>query len=87
MITRENSGMTWISRRHFLGSAALFAATRKLKVVVTGGHPGDPEYGCGGTVARFVGAEHEVVLLGVRSRIRPRGARDGWRRRGGRVSC
>ena len=22
---------------------------RKLKVVVTGGHPGDPEYGCGGT--------------------------------------
>jgi hypothetical protein len=26
---------------------------RKLKIMVTGGHPGDPEYGCGGTVARF----------------------------------
>ncbi len=36
---------------------------RKLKVVVTGGHPGDPEYGCGGTVARFTGLGHEVVLL------------------------
>jgi N-acetylglucosamine malate deacetylase 1 len=24
-----------------------------LKIMVTGGHPGDPEYGCGGTVARF----------------------------------
>jgi len=24
---------------------------RKLKIVVTGGHPGDPEYGCGGTIA------------------------------------
>src|SRR5271157_1709825 len=26
---------------------------RKLKVIVTGGHPGDPEYGCGGTIARY----------------------------------
>src|SRR5690348_12969607 len=36
---------------------------RKLKVVVTGGHPGDPEYGCGGTVARYTDLGHEVVLL------------------------
>jgi LmbE family N-acetylglucosaminyl deacetylase len=36
---------------------------RKLKIVVTGGHPGDPEYGCGGTVARLTAAGHEVVLL------------------------
>ncbi|MGO8931432.1 MAG: PIG-L deacetylase family protein [Limisphaerales bacterium] len=35
----------------------------KLKVVVTGGHPGDPEYGCGGTIARYTGLGHEVVLL------------------------
>ncbi len=35
----------------------------KLKIVVTGGHPGDPEYGCGGTVARFTARGHEVVLL------------------------
>lgn len=36
---------------------------RKLKVVVAGGHPGDPEYGCGGTIARYAGMGHEVVLL------------------------
>jgi N-acetylglucosamine malate deacetylase 1 len=37
--------------------------SRKLKIIVTGGHPGDPEYGCGGTVARFTSLGHEVVLL------------------------
>src|SRR6266849_593427 len=35
----------------------------KLKVVVTGGHPGDPEYGCGGTIARYSDLGPEVVLL------------------------
>ena len=35
----------------------------KLKVIVTGGHPGDPEYGCGGTIARYTDLGHEVVLL------------------------
>src|ERR1700691_5180026 len=38
-------------------------AARKLKVLVAGGHPGDPEYGCGGTVARMTNLGHEVVLL------------------------
>lgn len=36
---------------------------RKLKVLVTGGHPGDPEYGCGGTIFRYAELGHEVVLL------------------------
>jgi N-acetylglucosamine malate deacetylase 1 len=36
---------------------------RKLKIIVAGGHPGDPEYGCGGTVARYSDLGHEVVLL------------------------
>jgi N-acetylglucosamine malate deacetylase 1 len=36
---------------------------RRLKVVVTGGHPGDPEYGCGGTIARYTDNGHDVVLL------------------------
>lgn len=35
----------------------------KSKIIVTGGHPGDPEYGCGGTVARLAAMGHEVVLL------------------------
>jgi N-acetylglucosamine malate deacetylase 1 len=36
---------------------------RKLKIVVTGGHPGDPECGCGGTIARYTDAGHEAILL------------------------
>lgn len=36
---------------------------RTLKVVVTGGHPGDPEYACGGTVARYTDLGHQVTLL------------------------
>ena len=39
------------------------AASRKMKIVVSGGHPGDPEYGCGGTVARMTAMGHEVVML------------------------
>ncbi len=38
-------------------------ASRRFKIMVTGGHPGDPEYGCGGTVARLAAAGHDVVLL------------------------
>jgi len=36
---------------------------KKLKIIVAGGHPGDAEYGCGGTIARFTELGHEVVLL------------------------
>lgn len=36
---------------------------RKIKVIISGGHPGDPEYGCGGTVARYTELGHEAVLL------------------------
>ncbi|HXJ96900.1 MAG TPA: PIG-L family deacetylase [Terriglobia bacterium] len=44
-------------------TASQAATTRKLKVIVAGGHPGDPEYGCGGTIARYTDLGHEVVLL------------------------
>src|SRR5947209_13358319 len=51
-----------------LDSAAQSARTSstapgKFKVIVTGGHPGDPEYGCGGTIARLTAAGHDVALL------------------------
>src|SRR5579862_9523890 len=61
-----------ISRRKLLTSTGLVAAAasgaqkpsgRKIKVIVAGGHPGDPEYGCGGAVARYTDLGHEVVLL------------------------
>jgi LmbE family N-acetylglucosaminyl deacetylase len=58
--------MRVLSRRNFLAGSTAFVpslAAKKLKVVVTGGHPGDPEYGCGGTVAKYTGLGHEVTLL------------------------
>src|SRR6201990_1786387 len=49
-----------------LGAASAVATSpkaHKAKIVVTGGHPGDPEYGCGGTIATLTEEGHEVVLL------------------------
>ena len=54
---------------------------RKLKVIVTGGHPGDPEYGCGGTVARYTDLGHEVVLLYLNNGERPDEPPEGRRPR------
>ncbi len=36
---------------------------KKLKIVVAGAHPDDPETGCGGTIARYTQAGHKVVNL------------------------
>jgi LmbE family N-acetylglucosaminyl deacetylase len=45
------------------GQSATILATKRTKVIVTGGHPGDPEYGCGGTIARLSELGSEIVLL------------------------
>jgi N-acetylglucosamine malate deacetylase 1 len=66
--------MQSITRRDLLGQATALGGglvigeqaqepARPLKLIVTGGHPGDPEYGCGGTIARFSDLGHEVILL------------------------
>ena len=60
-----------LTRRGFVATALLSlprlaaqpSAGRKLKVIITGGHPGDPEYGCGGTAARYADQGHDVVLV------------------------
>jgi LmbE family N-acetylglucosaminyl deacetylase len=44
-------------------SSGVDHSSRTLKIVITGGHPGDPEYGCGGAIARLTALGHEVVLL------------------------
>jgi LmbE family N-acetylglucosaminyl deacetylase len=36
---------------------------KKLHVVCLGAHPGDPEFGCGGTMARFARAGHSVTFI------------------------
>ncbi|HEX5236714.1 MAG TPA: PIG-L family deacetylase [Silvibacterium sp.] len=43
--------------------AASGAETRKLNIVVVGGHPDDPESGCGGTIALYTAQGHNVVIL------------------------
>ena len=40
----------------------LIATKEKLKVVVTGAHPDDPETGCGGLIANLTNAGHEVII-------------------------
>lgn len=51
-----------LSRRALLTAAAA-PLVPTLKIVVAGGHPGDPECGCAGTIARYTQAGHEVALL------------------------
>ena len=48
----------------FLGAADLPAGgSRRLRVVVVGAHPDDPESACGGTMARYASLGHDVVAL------------------------
>jgi len=44
-------------------SSASLTTGHKLKVIVAGAHPGDPESGCGGTIARYVDLGHDVAIL------------------------
>lgn len=39
------------------------AAGKILTVVCVGAHPGDPEFGCGGTLAKFSAAGHRVIII------------------------
>lgn len=41
----------------------LLAENKKLHIVCVGAHPGDPEFGCGGTMARYNDAGHRVTFL------------------------
>ncbi len=39
------------------------APARKLNIVCVGGHPDDPESGCGGTLVRYSGRGHNVTII------------------------
>lgn len=45
-----------------MGSAATTPYS-KMKIVCVGGHPDDPETGCGGTLARLTQAGNEVTII------------------------
>ena len=59
------------SRRRFLAFTLSAAAAgqgqtlpgRTLKIVCVGGHPDDPESGCGGTLARYAEAGNRVSII------------------------
>ena len=66
------------SRRQFvhnsLGALSLMAmpaglqtsannVLKKMKIVCIGGHPDDPESGCGGTLAKFAALGHDVTII------------------------
>jgi N-acetylglucosamine malate deacetylase 1 len=38
-------------------------SSNRMKVLVAGGHPDDPESGCGGTIARYADQGHEILVL------------------------
>jgi LmbE family N-acetylglucosaminyl deacetylase len=46
-----------------LGSNVEQAVAGKLRVVCVGAHPGDPEFGCGGTMASYADAGHAVTFI------------------------
>jgi LmbE family N-acetylglucosaminyl deacetylase len=39
------------------------AGNKKRKIICVGGHPDDPESGCGGTLAKLANAGHEVTII------------------------
>jgi N-acetylglucosamine malate deacetylase 1 len=47
----------------FMATAPNPQPASPLKLLFTGAHPGDPEYGCGGTIARYTALGHQAVLL------------------------
>ena len=67
------------NRRNFLGNAVASVGLlglsqglqgmvnhppeKKLKIVCVGGHPDDPESGCGGTLAKLADAGHSVSII------------------------
>ena len=66
------------SRRNFvkntIGATAAFSLsalaksanvdnTKKMKVVCLGGHPDDPESGCGGTLSKLASEGHDVTII------------------------
>ena len=58
--------MPKMSRRGLFASALPLLASaqsRPLSVVCVGGHPDDPESGCGGTLARYTELGHHVTIV------------------------
>ena len=61
-ITNTAIGLSLLSLPS-LTKAQSFKKVAKKKIVCIGGHPDDPETGCGGTLAKLEKAGHEVTII------------------------
>jgi LmbE family N-acetylglucosaminyl deacetylase len=61
-IKKASAGMGAMSLPGLL-QAGVPAPDARRKIVCVGGHPDDPESGCGGTLAKLAALGHEVVII------------------------
>ncbi|MEO7800437.1 MAG: PIG-L deacetylase family protein [Ginsengibacter sp.] len=61
--TKNAIGMAGLFNLSSLSSSPVSTKDKKLKVVCVGGHPDDPESGCGGTLAMLASAGHMVIII------------------------
>lgn len=61
--TRNAIGLAGLFNLPSLASPHVSANDKKLKIVCVGGHPDDPESGCGGTLALLASAGHAVTII------------------------
>src|SRR5664279_1709933 len=60
-VKQAAAGMSLLSLPALL--SAKTTAVEKLRIVCVGGHPDDPESGCGGTLAKFTSTGHQVTII------------------------
>src|SRR3569833_1698487 len=58
----KTAGLGFLTLPNLLQTRPGSTATKK-KVVCLGGHPDDPESGCGGTLAKLAAMGHEVTII------------------------
>jgi LmbE family N-acetylglucosaminyl deacetylase len=51
------------TRKTFELNSAEMPPQKKLNILCVGAHPGDPEFGCGGTMAKYSDAGNDVTFL------------------------
>ncbi len=61
-VQQATAGLGMLSLPSML-SAKQIEPDKNIKIVCVGGHPDDPESGCGGTLAKFAAAGHTVTII------------------------